>query len=639
MSSENEQESEVTVDTEQAPEQPEFEPIAPDTSVPPATAQNADAPGESPEAAPSEAPDAAPDAPAAPTAEAAPEPEPAGVVSEHPEASAELEELTLPSTVAALDPLPDGASPHPEGRLLVEKLRAVRGRTNLYLAAWKGDGGEPAPAELLEAPADHAALKREAEILSQVQYAMLPKLLGTWEQEGRRYLAIGRLEGPTLEQALGQGLDAGEIVSIVLQLTQVVRRLHQAGWAIVTLSPGDIYLGQPLRLTDLGSAVRIGEAPPHALQVAGYSAPEVAHQATVTGKEDVYTLAALLYHALAGEPVAEEGVELAGLAVSVKTPGAPQLLAPALAPVAERVDLEGFYQSLLGLRRRLSMRTLTLRVATGTTIGLNQTRLVNQDACGYLQWSAAYDTGMSYNAVLCMIDGMGGMEAGEVASRAALQSVLHGASVYATTQVVDEQEASANAIASAPKAAARPSLDPADLVKEAATAVHTAARGRAVGATITCTVVEDGKMTLAHVGDTRAYLLRNGVFTQITQDHSLVAAMVASGMLTKDEARGHLDSNKVLRSLGGQRTLPDEYIDDLSVAYGEEVLQLREGDYILMCSDGVWGTNTDDTLRDVVTEASSLESAVETILHNALEAGAPDNAAVLIAHCVTLPAG
>ncbi len=564
----------------------------------------------------------------------APDAGPQAPVHAPPREEGELEELTLPSSISSLEPLPDGSVAGPEERLRVEKLLAVRGRVNHYLATWLGEDGATVPVELMEAPSDHAPLRSEAEVLSQVRYSMLPKLFATWEQEGRRYLAVERLEGSTLQQALEDGLGAEQAASFVLQLTQVLRRLQQAGWALVGLTPADVLLGQPIRLTNVGAAVHIGQEPPHALQVPGYSAPEVAHRAVVTGKEDVYTLGAVLYRALVGEPVPEQGPELSTLSTATQTPGAPQLLAPALAPVSERIDLEGFYHRLLAFKRRLALAPLTLQVASGTSVGLNPTRLVNEDACTHLQWSIAHEEGVSHRAVLCVVDGMGGMEAGDVASRAAVQAVLARATAYSAAQAHHEQAAGEGQNAPLSEDA----LDPAVLVKEAATSVHAAARGRQVGATITVVVIDEGKLTLAHVGDTRAYLLHDGVLTQLTQDHSLVAAMVASGLLTKEQARGHPDSNKVLRSLGGQRSLPDDYIDDLAVAYGEQLLHLREGDQLLLCSDGIWGTVADDQLRDILTHAPDCETAVREGIQHALKGGSPDNATLIVARCVVTPA-
>ncbi len=136
-----------------------------------------------------------------------------------------------------------------------------------------------------------------------------------------------------------------------------------------------------------------------------------------------------------------------------------------------------------------------------------------------------------------------------------------------------------------------PRLDPAALVRQAATAVHAAAQGRNLGTTITCVVVHDGELTLAHVGDTRAYLLRDGVLTQLTADHSLVAAMVASGVITPEEARGPPGQQQgapLAREparAAGQATSTAWRRRTASPASACE-----PGDWLLLCSDGVWGT-------------------------------------------------
>jgi protein phosphatase len=109
-------------------------------------------------------------------------------------------------------------------------------------------------------------------------------------------------------------------------------------------------------------------------------------------------------------------------------------------------------------------------------------------------------------------------------------------------------------------------------------------------------------------------------------------------MLTDDEARDHPESNKVLRSLGGLRQLPEGYIDDLSAGWESDVLDLEPDDQIILCSDGVWGVIVDEDLRRILLDSPDSEHAVTTILQQVLAGGAPDNAAVVIARCVTIPA-
>jgi serine/threonine protein phosphatase PrpC len=531
----------------------------------------------------------------------------------------DLEEIVLPSAIQAPAPLSAGTELGPGGGVRIEQFLDTRGRLNRYHAVVRGADGVLVAAELRETPAEHPDLRRESEVLGEVRYAMLPRPLAAFEQDGRRYLAVERLDmHGTLAEALEAGLDPARVISIALQLTQVLRRLHAGGWSLLGLQPSHVALGDPLRITRLGTAARIGEGVEDALSVVGYSAPEVAHRALVTGKEDVYTLGALLYRVLVGVPVPEQGPELAALGALVRLPGAPQLLDAALAPVEERVDLETFYRRLLAFKAQMSRRVLALELAGGTTVGLNRTRPVNEDAYASTAWSLAYHERVTFRALLCVVDGMGGMEAGEVASRAAVRAVLDGVG------------GDSGYDATAP--------EPVTLVRAAARAVYDAAQGRAVGATITCAVVDDGVVTLAHVGDTRAYLLRGGTLSQLTHDHSLVAAMVSSGVLTPEEARGHPDSNKVLRSLGGQRELEDAYIDTLAAAHGSETLSLQEGDFLLLCSDGVWGVLDDDALRGSVLGEESCMAVVRTVLRRVLDGGAPDNATLIVARCTEMPA-
>ena len=604
----------------------------------------------------------APEAPSTAPVVPSPPEEPSSAVDDATPAAADtggdLEELVLPSLVSAPEPLAPGTALGPDGRLRVAEHLGTRGRVNRYAATWRQDDGSEIEVELREGPADHAGLQREAEILTSVRYAMLPRVHLACEEGGRRYLAVDRVDGETLDRALSGGIPVDRALSVILQLVQAVRRLHQAGWALLGLTPADVVLGQPVRIVQLGQAGRIGEPPPQALHVAGYSAPELAYRQTVTGKEDVYTLGALLYHALTGRPPSEGGLDDADLSETIRLPGGPQLLADVLTPADERMDVEALYRGLLALKGRHAATALSLEVASATTVGLNPTRLVNEDSCGYAVWSRAGAEGAHETALLCVADGMGGMEAGEVASQTAIGVVMRRAtqSLWPVTRT-PEEDGSAGAppeptegpypvmrgVQGWPQATESPAgpnptpLDPVALVREAATAVHAAGQGRNLGTTITCVAVHDGELTLAHVGDTRAYLLRGGVLTRLTGDHSLVAAMVASGVITDEEAEGHPDSNKVLRSLGSQRELPAGYVDGLEAAYGQPTIRLVREDRLMLCSDGVWGTVPDREIQVILTEALSCQVAANALVDRALQGGAPDNATAVVARCVQRP--
>jgi serine/threonine protein phosphatase PrpC len=248
---------------------------------------------------------------------------------------------------------------------------------------------------------------------------------------------------------------------------------------------------------------------------------------------------------------------------------------------------------------------------------------------------------MTYRALLCVADGMGGMEAGEIASQTAIGVIVQEATASqaerwaVTTPAAGAGAATAPATLDTPPEGDAP-LDPVALIRRAATAVHAAAQGRQLGTTVTCVAVQDGQLTLGHVGDTRAYLLRSGTLTRLTADHSLVAAMVASGVITPEEAHGHPDSNKVLRSLGSQRALPDGYVDSLEAAAGTPALALQPGDWIMLCSDGVWGSVDDPEIQTAFAGAPDSQTVARILIDRALAAGAPDNATAVVARCIPM---
>src|SRR5581483_7542734 len=162
----------------------------------------------------------------------APSPMTTGAVLDETESGSDvLEELTLPSTLQALPPLPPDTVVDPEQRLRIVRLLETRGRMNRYRAIWTDDAGQEQEVELREAPLDHAELRREATVLLDVQYAMLPRRFAAFERDDRQYLAIESLGGDSLEQAIAAGLAPDAALAVVLQLTQALRRLHHAGWA------------------------------------------------------------------------------------------------------------------------------------------------------------------------------------------------------------------------------------------------------------------------------------------------------------------------------------------------------------------------------------------------------------------------
>jgi protein phosphatase len=143
------------------------------------------------------------------------------------------------------------------------------------------------------------------------------------------------------------------------------------------------------------------------------------------------------------------------------------------------------------------------------------------------------------------------------------------------------------------------------------------------GATLTMAVVIGRRTVIANVGDSRTYLLRDHKLRQITQDHSLVASLVASGQIKPEEVFSHPQRNMIYRSLGQKRQIQ---ID----TYGEV---LEPGDYLLLCSDGLWEmVHDEDLMVRLIESANSLDSACKKLVDAANKAGGEDNISVVLAH-------
>ncbi|MEU7584103.1 protein phosphatase 2C domain-containing protein [Streptomyces sp. NPDC041068] len=170
-----------------------------------------------------------------------------------------------------------------------------------------------------------------------------------------------------------------------------------------------------------------------------------------------------------------------------------------------------------------------------------------------------------------------------------------------------------------------------DAVEEAARAVHSASRGTSRsasqeqedegGTTLTAMLWTGSQLALVHIGDSRAYLLRDGEFFQITHDHTMVQSMVDDGRLTPDEASAHPQRALLARALGvGPVADVDMRLHDA-----------RPGDRYLLCSDGLSAVVPSDEVRRVLTEVAEPERAVRPLVERANHLGGPDNISCVVA--------
>ncbi|HEX6088226.1 MAG TPA: Stp1/IreP family PP2C-type Ser/Thr phosphatase [Thermoanaerobaculia bacterium] len=245
-------------------------------------------------------------------------------------------------------------------------------------------------------------------------------------------------------------------------------------------------------------------------------------------------------------------------------------------------------------------RHLIVRAALRTDVGL--VRSENQDfgACTTAQEESESHPG---GRLLIVADGMGGHRGGATASRLAAETVKAQFLGSETTDIptaLRESLVRANARIFA-EAQANPEL-------------------RGMGTTTSVLAVRGEQGWLAHVGDSRIYLVRNGQIQQLTDDHSLVATMVREGLLTSAEAETHPRRNVLQRSMG----VAEDVEVDLRGPF-----DLQPGDTFILCSDGLHGLVKEPELKEIA--AKPIELAADEFLRKALERGAPDNVTVIVA--------
>ena len=234
-----------------------------------------------------------------------------------------------------------------------------------------------------------------------------------------------------------------------------------------------------------------------------------------------------------------------------------------------------------------------------------------------LAWYGMTDTGMvrphnednfacqdfGSRSLFVVADGMGGHDAGEIASKIAVKTVCKELGRHATHND-----------------------DPQGLVELAARLANVevrkegGSRGSNMGTTLSLVLVEGTTAYIANVGDSRVYWIENGSITQITEDHSLVAKLVSTGKMTKAEARNHPKSNLLYRTIG----------TDEEIRVDTFTKKIEKGGSLLLCTDGLWGELSDEEIHGICSTEKDSEKICAKLLRMANEKGGKDNVTAVV---------
>jgi len=239
-------------------------------------------------------------------------------------------------------------------------------------------------------------------------------------------------------------------------------------------------------------------------------------------------------------------------------------------------------------------------VDIGTLSDVGCVREVNEDSIRVVRPTNPNEL-TKRGILVAVADGMGGHNAGEIASRLAVEVVVQ--------RYADETQDPGNALAQSIEQANRIIVD----------AASKDARYAGMGTTCTALLLRGGLAYCAHVGDSRLYLVRGNDILLMTEDHSAVMDMVKRGTITAEEARHHPDKSVIVRALGARA--------DVEVATWEKPLSVRPGDTFLICSDGLYDVVEDNELFDAMRGVSP-QLACERLVELARQRGGPDNITV-----------
>lgn len=476
------------------------------------------------------------------------------------------------------------------------------------------------------------------------RYGAWPRYLEQFEEGGFRYLVFEAPVGKSLwdawdDPAATESLRFGWLI----QIAETMQELHERGAMLETLRPENVLIASDgkVRISDISQLLPF-PLPEHAPLRAGlYSAPElILASDKADARSDLYTFGAMLYALHLGRELAENDFELQGVPKPILQhfadchPLFGRLISKTFCrdvnlrfPTAEAVeeDPTGFAEvlALLGACQT-SLDRVRLEVGAWSSTGMVRTG--NEDAFAVLQTCQCFEDGVQDRVLLLAADGMGGSDAGEVAARMTIQSLLR--------KIVQQKPWNFFPGATAAEAetgedgqlldSATTRLSLMALISEANKEVFAAAREgagrRGMGCTLEVVYLAGDSFTVGHVGDSRTYLLHRGQLRQITEDQTWVQRMVAIGAMSPDEAQDHPRRSELQQAIGGHAEVQPAVYEG----------RLVPGDVILVCSDGVTTHLSPEVLQEILQRNTSAEACARQIINWTNLYGGTDNSTALV---------
>ncbi len=429
---------------------------------------------------------------------------------------------------------------------------------------------------------------------------------------GRVYLAYrDEPSTPLSRRSGGLRMSEADAIAVAVQVCQAVSFVNRRGLRFNDICPESVVFGADgrIKLTGLDYISNDNELQGEPLFNDGYSAPEIYKARKVDKRADVFSVGALLYTCLTGERLESETWREEAGPIRFYPP---HVVSPALEQVVRRAllfDPAARWPNVDALKAELVRLAAHIRVRAAVLTDVGMVRELNEDAIMAVEFQRDSLIEPAQNFLYVVADGMGGAEAGEMASAIAVGTIrayvgdrLQSGKAGENRQLLQDALEDANR----------------KILEYQATNIES----RGMGSTAVGVLIVPPQAAVAWVGDSRAYFSDQGGLRQITKDHSLVQRLIEIGQITPEEARHHEHKNVITRSLGARQTGPAG-AESLS-------LRLKRGDRILLCSDGLTTHVDDPRIEAIWRRHSDPYEAARELVVAANAGGGTDNVSVVV---------
>jgi serine/threonine protein phosphatase PrpC len=471
----------------------------------------------------------------------------------------------------------------------------------------------PAPHELPASNDDLGEVFGRVMALSMtLKHPALQRAVEGFADNGRVYLAYrDEPVTPLARRSGGLRMSEAEALAVAIQLCQAVSFVHRRGLRVNDICPESVVWGADgrIKLTGLDYVSNDTELQSEPLFNDGYTAPEIYKARKVDKRADVFSIGALLYTCLTGERLESESWREEAGPIRFYPP---HVVSPALEQAVRRAllfDPAARWANVDALKAELVRLSGIIRVRAAVLTDVGMVRELNEDSIMAVEFQRDSLIEPAQNFLYVVADGMGGVEAGEMASAIAVGSIRN----YVESRLQSDQPGDIRQLLQdALEEANRKILD--------YQAANIESRG--MGSTGVSVLIVPPEAVVAWVGDSRAYFCDQNGLRQITKDHSLVQRLIEIGQITAEEARHHEHKNVITRSLGARQS---------GLAGAESIsLRLKRGDRMLLCSDGLTAHVDDPAIGAILQRHSDPYEAARELVVAANAGGGTDNVSVVV---------